>query len=44
VTTEPLAGTRSNEVKDEGRSKLRRDLTTHPKEIFEHAISVKEAV
>jgi anthranilate/para-aminobenzoate synthase component I len=33
-----VAGTRSNEGKDGERHKLRRDLTSHPKDIFEHAI------
>ncbi|KAK7428457.1 hypothetical protein QQZ08_005076 [Neonectria magnoliae] len=44
VTTEPLAGTRSREGSAAEVEKLRNDLLSDPKEIVEHAISVREAI
>ncbi|CAH0025684.1 unnamed protein product [Clonostachys rhizophaga] len=44
VTTEPLAGTRSNVGTDEERQKLKAELIRDPKEIVEHVVSVKEAI
>lgn len=44
VTPEPLAGTRSNTGSEAKRHQLRNELLSDPKEIEEHAISVKEAM
>lgn len=44
VTTEPLAGTRSNTGSEAKRHQLGNELIHDPKEIVEHAISVKEAM
>jgi salicylate synthetase len=41
VTTEPLAGTRAFGVGSQADQRARRDLESDPKEIVEHAISVK---
>ena len=44
VTTEPLAGTRSCGANEQERSDLKNVLIHDPKEVFEHVISVKEAI
>ncbi|KAJ5959112.1 uncharacterized protein N7479_006262 [Penicillium vulpinum] len=44
ITTEPLAGTRSNIGTKEEVEKLREELLDDPKEIVEHVISVREAI
>lgn len=44
VTTEPLAGTRAFGVSEEADAAARADLVTDPKEIVEHAISVRTSV
>jgi salicylate synthetase len=43
VRTQPLAGTRALHPNDEQASRLRTELLTNDKEIYEHAISVKVA-
>ncbi|MFI6066620.1 salicylate synthase [Micromonospora sp. NPDC051227] len=44
VTTQPVAGTRARTGRGELDESLRRELLTDPKEVYEHAISVKVAV
>ncbi|KAH7029242.1 putative salicylate synthetase, partial [Microdochium trichocladiopsis] len=44
LTTEPLAGTRSREGDTAEIERLRQELLSDPKEVVEHAISVREAV
>ncbi|KAI0007785.1 ADC synthase [Xylariaceae sp. FL0662B] len=44
VTTEPLAGTRRNQGTGVQHTRLADELQNDPKEVFEHAISVKEAI
>lgn len=44
VLTEPVAGTRALHSAMADNAQLRRDLHSDPKEIVEHAISVREAV
>lgn len=44
VTTEPLAGTRSNEGNEEECRILREELLNDSKELVEYVISVKEAI
>ncbi|KJJ34078.1 salicylate synthetase [Aspergillus flavus AF70] len=44
VTTEPLAGTRSQEEAGDKSKKLKEALVSDPKEIVEHVLSVKEAI
>ncbi|MEV6210456.1 salicylate synthase [Kitasatospora sp. NPDC051914] len=41
VSTQPLAGTRARGLGDEQDARLREELLTDAKEIYEHAISVK---
>lgn len=43
VSTFPLAGTRVSGCSEEEESKLRNELLNDPKEIAEHAVSVKQA-
>ncbi len=43
VSTEPVAGTRALQTSDADTADLRKDLQSDPKEIVEHAISVREA-
>jgi salicylate synthetase len=43
VSTEPVAGTRALKTSDSDNAVLRKDLQSDPKEIVEHAISVREA-
>jgi salicylate synthase len=43
VTTQPLAGTRALSGDREEDGRLRAELLDDPKEVFEHAISVREA-
>jgi yersiniabactin salicyl-AMP ligase len=43
VSTQPLAGTRASGCSEEEESKLRDELLNDPKEIAEHAVSVKMA-
>lgn len=43
VSTEPVAGTRALQASDSDKADLRKDLQSDPKEIVEHAISVREA-
>lgn len=43
VSTEPVAGTRALQTSDADKADLRKDLHSDPKEIVEHAISVREA-
>lgn len=42
VTSEPVAGTRARTGDPETDARLRRELLSDPKEVFEHAISIKE--
>lgn len=44
ASTQPLAGTRARQGDEETDQALREELTTDPKEVFEHATSVKLAV
>ncbi|MBT2748718.1 salicylate synthase [Lysobacter sp. ISL-50] len=44
VSTEPLAGTRAKSIDPEADARNRQELVNDPKEIVEHAISVREAV
>ena len=44
VRSQPLAGTRARTGDETEDDRLRTELTTDPKEIFEHAISVRVAV
>jgi salicylate synthase len=44
VSTQPLAGTRALTAKPDETARLREDLLSDPKEIHEHAISVRLAV
>nr|VFK65456.1 MAG: salicylate synthetase [Candidatus Kentron sp. UNK]VFK72408.1 MAG: salicylate synthetase [Candidatus Kentron sp. UNK] len=43
IITEPLAGTRALPTSSAEKAAMRHDLLTDPKEIVEHAISVREA-
>ncbi|MCL7456316.1 salicylate synthase [Micromonospora echinofusca] len=44
VTTQPVAGTRARTGHEDIDEPLRQELLTDPKEVYEHAISVKVAV
>ncbi|MBB5896808.1 salicylate synthase [Kutzneria kofuensis] len=44
VVTQPLAGTRALQEDEALNRRLRAELETDPKEIFEHAVSVKAAI